>query len=100
MFDFYKGADTMIRTGIHPSDMSKEEIGEYKRIMHEMHPEIKDGTLDITLDGEDVLLVLSPDAVPFQRIRRITGYLVGDVSRWNNAKTSELADRVKHETDG
>lgn len=55
----------MIRTGIHPSDMSKAEIGEYKRIMHELHPEIKDGTLDITLDGEDVLLVLSPDAVPF-----------------------------------
>ena len=37
---------------------------------------------------------------PMQRIRRITGYLVGTVDRWNNAKTAELADRVKHNTPG
>ena len=36
------------------------------------------------------------DGVGFERIRRITGYLVGDVSRWNNGKLSELNDRVKH----
>ena len=34
--------------------------------------------------------------VPFQRIRRITGYLVGDTSRYNNAKQCEEKDRVKH----
>ncbi len=34
--------------------------------------------------------------VPFQRIRRITGYLVGDLNRFNNAKRSEVSDRVKH----
>ena len=34
--------------------------------------------------------------VPFKRIRRITGYLVGDLSRFNNAKLSEVNDRVKH----
>ena len=34
--------------------------------------------------------------IKFERIRRITGYLVGDVSRWNNGKFSELKDRVKH----
>ena len=33
---------------------------------------------------------------PFSRIRRITGYLVGDMTRWNNAKTAEEKDRVKH----
>ena len=32
----------------------------------------------------------------FQRIRRITGYLVGDMSKWNNGKTAEEHDRVKH----
>lgn len=32
----------------------------------------------------------------FERIRRITGYLVGTVDRWNNAKQAELSDRVKH----
>ena len=32
----------------------------------------------------------------FERIRRITGYLVGTVDRFNNAKQAEVADRVKH----
>lgn len=34
--------------------------------------------------------------VRFERIRRITGYLVGTVYRWNDAKRTELNDRVKH----
>ena len=29
----------MIKTGVYPPDMSSVEIGEYKRIMHEMHPD-------------------------------------------------------------
>lgn len=33
---------------------------------------------------------------PFERIRRITGYLVGTLDRFNNAKQSEVHDRVKH----
>lgn len=36
------------------------------------------------------------ERVPFQRIRRITGYLVGDLGRFNGAKRSEVMDRVKH----
>ena len=32
----------------------------------------------------------------FERIRRITGYLVGTMSKWNNAKRAEEKDRVKH----
>lgn len=36
------------------------------------------------------------ERVPFQRIRRITGYLVGDLGRFNNAKRAEVLDRVKH----
>lgn len=35
-------------------------------------------------------------AVKFERIRRITGYLVGTVDRFNNAKRAEVKDRVKH----
>lgn len=34
--------------------------------------------------------------IPFERIRRITGYLVGTVDRFNNAKKAEVKDRVKH----
>lgn len=36
------------------------------------------------------------DGIPFERIRRITGYLVGTLDRFNDAKRSEVRDRVKH----
>ncbi len=36
------------------------------------------------------------EGVRFERIRRITGYLVGTLDRFNNAKRAEVNDRVKH----
>lgn len=36
------------------------------------------------------------EGVPFERVRRITGYLVGTLDRFNNAKRAEERDRVKH----
>ena len=34
--------------------------------------------------------------VKFERSRRITGYLVGTMDKWNDAKKAEERDRVKH----
>ena len=51
--------------------------------------------LDIEVDGEYVNLHYHY-AKPFERIRRITGYLTGNINTWNNAKRAELKDRVKH----
>ena len=39
------------------------------------------------------------EGVKFQRIRRITGYLVGTLDRFNDAKRAEEQDRVKHGVD-
>ncbi len=36
------------------------------------------------------------EGVGFERIRRITGYLVGTIDRFNNAKLAEVNDRTKH----
>lgn len=36
------------------------------------------------------------EGVKFERIRRISGYLVGTLDRWNDAKKAEERDRVKH----
>lgn len=36
------------------------------------------------------------EGVKFNRIRRITGYINADLSRFNNAKYAEVQDRVKH----
>lgn len=51
---------------------------------------------NVTVDGEhvDIKYVLEP--VPFNRIRRITGYLVGNTDRWCDAKQAEEKDRIKH----
>ena len=35
--------------------------------------------------------------VGFERIRRITGYLVGTMDKWNDAKKAEENDRIKHD---
>ncbi len=52
--------------------------------------------MDIKVDGEYVELSYDFGTQPFQRIRRITGYLVGTLDRFNNAKRAEEHDRVKH----
>lgn len=60
----------------------------------------KPGTylLEVAMDGEYVELSYKYKAscVPFERIRRITGYLVGSLERFNDGKRAEEADRVKH----
>ena len=53
-------------------------------------------TLDVNIDGEYADLNYTFSNVPFERIRRITGYLVGTMDQWNDAKSAEEGDRVKH----
>lgn len=36
------------------------------------------------------------EGIKFERIRRITGYLVGTIDRFNDAKAAEVRDRIKH----
>ena len=52
--------------------------------------------IDIRVDGDYVELSYDFGRTPFQRIRRITGYLVGTLDRFNNAKRAEERDRVRH----
>ena len=54
-------------------------------------------SLDVNIDGEYADLNYEFAHVPFERIRRITGYLVGTMDNWNDAKTAEERDRVKHD---
>ncbi len=52
--------------------------------------------MDIKVCGDEVELDYHIAPAPFHRIRRITGYLVGTLDRFNNAKRLEEQDRVKH----
>ena len=89
----------MIKIGTITGDISEAEANAYKNYMAKQHPEITSGTLDIMVDGDEAELTLTADPVRFERIRRITGYLVGTLDRFNDAKRSEEADRVKHSAD-
>ena len=72
--------------------LTDEEIGQYVKRAEDYHKGTH--TLDIKIDGEFVELYYH--ITPFDRIRRITGYLVGTMDRWNDAKRAEEHDRVKH----
>lgn len=56
-------------------------------------------SLLIKRDGDYADLNYTIEAPPFERIRRITGYLVGTTDRFNDAKRAEERDRVKHTLD-
>ena len=78
----------------YPDEMLRSEAAQYVARQRGKHPDLC--RLDITLDGEFVNLRSETKKHPFDRIRRITGYLVGGMDKWNNAKRAEEADRVKH----
>lgn len=48
--------------------------------------------VQINQDGVEMV----GEGVGFERIRRITGYLVGTLDRFNDAKRAEVSERVKH----
>lgn len=52
--------------------------------------------IEIENNDEVTLTYILKNDVPFERIRRITGYLVGTLDKWNDAKRAEERDRVKH----
>ncbi|MCR5176018.1 MAG: hypothetical protein K6C05_04135 [Anaerovibrio sp.] len=78
------------------SDVSEQEIISYIDMLEkETNEDLSSLTISPAEDDSVALdYVLQP--AKFERIRRITGYLVGTIDRWNNAKRSEEHDRVKH----
>ena len=52
--------------------------------------------IDVHIDGDYVDLAYRYHNQPLHRIRRITGYRVGTLDRFNDAKRAEERDRVKH----
>ena len=78
------------------NDMSEQEVVAYIDMLQVANQdELSQLTISPAENGEVNLdYVLQP--ARFERIRRITGYLVGTIDRWNNAKRAEEHDRVKH----
>lgn len=76
--------------------MPKKEIDKYIEHFKETNPDKEFKSFEFTIDGDYVDVTYTYDMVPFERIRRITGYLVGTIDRFNDAKRAEVEDRVKH----
>lgn len=85
----------MIDVCVQNGNFSDKEIAEYINRAKSKHPTCKKITLSAVGDDE-VDITYECGNIPFDRIRRITGYLVGTLDRWNDAKRSEEHDRVKH----
>lgn len=87
----------MITVNVHNGELTPEELKAYIARAHELYPGTAIESIDITLDGDYADITYNFAPVRFQRIRRITGYLVGTLDRFNNAKRCEERDRVKHD---
>ena len=77
-------------------NVSEHEITNYIDYIHEQTSEELERLEISAAQNGSVALDYTLRPPKFERIRRITGYLVGTIDRWNNAKRAEEHDRVKH----
>lgn len=77
-------------------EMDEKEQQLYWEHVEQKNPNRYIEYLELTIDGDYVNMKYELVPIQFDRIRRITGYLVGTTNRWNNAKQAELRDRVTH----
>ncbi len=76
--------------------ISQDEINAYIEYGKKKYSDREIIGMTVKIDGEYVDLQYDFENIPFDRIRRITGYLVGTLDRFNNGKRAEERDRVKH----
>ncbi len=86
----------MVDVKVTGGELSSAEIDAYVKRARDMYPDKIISGIDIAVDGDFIDMTYHWKTVPFERIRRITGYLVGTLDRFNNGKRAEEADRVKH----
>lgn len=77
-------------------DMAEEEVLQYLRAA-EGRTSGKIVKMNIKgLENNELDVKYECQKIKFERIRRITGYLVGTLDKWNDAKRAEKKQRVKH----
>lgn len=89
-----EGITITVKNGTIPEDEAQNYVNRGRELYGDKLTEII-----VTLDPSDpemIDLEYKWQEKPFHRLRRITGYLVGTLDRWNNGKRAEERDRVKH----
>ena len=85
----------MVEFIVHNGEVTEKEKQAYIKWAEEKYGRTP-VSMELTFDGEFVDVMTNLGPVPFERIRRITGYLVGTLERFNDGKAAEERDRVKH----
>ena len=81
---------------VNGGSISEQEKNNYIEYVKAKDPNKELVSLQIDIDGDFAELKYQFEDIPFERIRRVTGYLTGTLDRWNDAKRAEERDRVKH----
>ncbi len=76
-------------------ELPKEEIDYYKTFVTDKYKDPIEKII-LLIDGDFVNIKTVFKPTKFVRIRRITGYLVGSLDRFNDGKLAEVKDRVSH----
>ena len=96
MKEYHIFTNTLLKIDGEHKPEEVEWIADYLR--KELGEKRADNLIEVvaTSGDENFSLKYEEPPIKFERIRRITGYLVGTTDRWNNAKKAEEHERVKH----
>lgn len=87
----------MIKVNVIGGIISDTEKKAYIQRARNLYPERHIEEMSIIIVNDSYVdIEYHYNTVPFQRIRRVTGYLACTLDRFNNAKKAEVFDRVKH----
>lgn len=83
-----------ITVEVYNKELNADEIRAYIDRARLAKPQAKLIKIQIVVDGDEADITSEYEAVPFERIRRITGYLVGRLNRTSPGKEAEIKERT------
>ena len=103
-FDFEKYKKSLAKYGFNDDELLKESLKEFDQYTNLHYSCLIRLAVKLIPDEEQAKAYYEDhkptDEGGFERLRRITGYLVGSLERWNDGKKAEEKDRVKHNVNG
>lgn len=103
-FDFEKYKKSLAKYGFNDDELLKESLKEFDQYTNLHYSCLIRLAVKLIPDDEQAKAYYEDhkptDEGGFERLRRITGYLVGSLERWNDGKKAEERERVKHNVAG
>lgn len=103
-FDFNKFKNSLKRYGFDNDELLKQALEKWEQYPTLHYSCLIETAVALIPDEEEAKRYYEDhqhrDQGGFERLRRITGYLVGSLERWNDGKKAEERERVKHNVNG